>query len=75
MLNYNTSVSDATEICSAIPKFHYTGQSGLDWTGPDQTKSADCMVGSGRAHLVEFSYKVHITPRLGQTSTYLIRKL
>ena len=48
MLNYNTSVSDATEICSAIPKFHYTGQSGLDWTGPDQTKSADCLVGSGR---------------------------
>jgi len=48
-----------------IAKFHYTGP-----IGPDQTKSADfvgdprgpngpsglCLVGSGRARLVEFSY-------------------
>jgi len=46
-----------------IAKFHYTGP-----TGPDQTKSADfvggirqvrelCLVGTGRASVVEFSYE------------------
>ena len=52
-----------TEMCSVIAKFHYTGLTGPDRTGPDQTTRVSdkvrglCLVGSGRARVVEFSYK------------------
>jgi len=49
-----------------ISKFHYTGPTGPDRTGFDQTRVSDkvrgrCLVGSGpfgsgRARVVEFSY-------------------
>jgi len=46
---------------SVIDKLHYTGPTGPNRTGPDQTRVSDkvrglCLVGSGRARLVEFSY-------------------
>jgi len=50
----------ALRVC-VIAKFHYTGPTGPDRTGPDETKSADFvgdphLVGSGRVRVVEFSY-------------------
>jgi len=57
----NVGLLSLPDIRSLIAKFHYTGPTEPDRTGPDQTRISDkvrglCLVRSGRAHVVEFSY-------------------
>jgi len=35
-----TNERGLTASCSLIAKFHYTGATGLDWTGPDPTRQS-----------------------------------
>jgi len=50
-----TNERGLTASCSLIAKFHYTGATGFDWTGPDPTRQSPPTL-SGRARVVGLSY-------------------